>query len=297
MQNAPLVSLNALRVFLAVAERSSMKDAAQHLGVTAGAVSHQVRTLEDALGVKLLARNNNSVEMTPAGRQLLQDALPGAKVLNAAIDRVRRDANELRVQVTLSLATRWLVPKLHLFQQRNPQARVRIETSFGIDQVPDPDADVSVQYYRRGQLPEGAEVLFNDMSRPYLSPNLLSAHAGVSDIRAFPALQTGEGNWDWTLWLLQAGLDASDLNLAARFDVDDTALRAAIAGLGMVLMSEFMIADDLAEGHLCPLPNAPVALLGHYVIHQNAHETGLSRRFTKWLRTTAKALILHSQNS
>lgn len=288
MQSASPVSLNALRVFLVVAEHSSIKDAAHLLGVTPGAVSHQVRTLEDVLGVKLLQRNNNSVELTPAGRQLLQDALPGAQLLNAAIDRVRRDANELRVHVTLSLATRWLVPKLHLFQQRNPKARVRIETSFGIDQGPDPEADVSVQYYRYGQLPEGAEVLFRDVSRPYLSPSLLSAHAGPANVSAFPALQTGQGNWDWALWLQQAGLGTSNLNLAAQFDVDDAALRAAIAGLGMVLTSEFMIAEDIAEGHLCPLPNAPEALLGYYVIHQNARETGLSRRFTKWLRSNAK---------
>lgn len=289
MQNPHAISLNAVRVFLVVAEHASIKEAARDLGVTAGAVSHQVRTLEAALGAQLLRRTNNSVELTPAGVQFHKEALPGAQLMNAAIGRVRKDTDELRVQVTLSLATRWLVPKLSEFQQRNPTAKVRIETSFGIDRSPDPDVDVSVQYFKRGCLPPDALVLFEDMSRPYVSSALLSAHPTVPSLNTFPALQTGEGNWDWLSWLDQTGMAQSDLTMGARFDVDDAALRAAIAGLGMVLMSRFMIEDDLAAGHLCPVPNAPEALLGYYVLHLNPNASSVARRFVKWLQKVADA--------
>lgn len=283
-QDTHPISLNALRVFLGVAERGSIKLAADAMNVTPGAISHQVRTLEDGLGVKLLRRTNNSIALTPAGQQLLQDALPGTALLNAAIDRVRRDANELRVQVSLTFATRWLVPRLHHFQQRNPNAKIKIETTFGIERGPNPDADVSIEYVRRGQASVSADILFEDICRPYVSPKLLLTH---KDFASLPALQSAEGNWDWALWKKHAGLEGVPLKLAARFDVDDAALRAAIAGLGMVLTSEFMIEDDLAEGHLCPMPNSAKVALGAYVIHQSTRQTGLSQRFTDWLHKAA----------
>ncbi|WP_415403310.1 LysR substrate-binding domain-containing protein [Tateyamaria sp. SN3-11] len=287
MQNSLDISLNAVRVFLLVAEHGSIKRAAEVLHVTPGAVSHQVRILEDGLGVQLLRRANNSIDLTPVGQQLFREGSPGSDLLHGVIDRIRRDANELRVHVSLSFATRWLIPRLQDFQARNPAARVRVETTHSIDSKPDPDADVSIQYFSQSRIPDGSQVLFQDICRPYVSPALLTGSHRVED---YPAIQATQDNWDWTLWRKGAGLGAAKLQMATRVDLDDAALRAAIAGLGMVLTSEFMIADDLANGHLCPLPDSPEVLLGAYVIHQSARQTGLSQRFVDWLHKSAGAV-------
>ena len=270
-------------MFLIVAQRNSFKIAASELRVTPGAISHQVRVLEDSLGVKLFARRNNSIELTEAGSKLMQQALPGIHILNASLDNVTQDAHELRVQVSMSLATRWLIPKLGLFKKQNPLSHVRIESIFGIGVGPNPDVDVASSYYKRDEMPKGATILFEDKCRPYLSPALLSDIADPTDLTSVPALQCSEGNWDWELWLRDSGLTETNLNITGRFDLDDAALRAAIAGMGMVLASGFMIQDDIATNRLCPLPHSAEVTLGFYVIHQSNRETGLSKRFVQWL--------------
>lgn len=287
MQDHTPASLNALRVFLVVAQHGSIKSAAGVLHVTPGAVSHQVRVLEDALGVDLLRRTHNAITLTPAGQQLFEEATPGVKLVQAALDRARRGADELRVQASMTLATRWLIPKLQDFQDRNPSAQIRVETTHDINTAADPDADIFLGYHAWGHLPPDADVLMEDACRPYVAPGVLTALRQPTSVASIPALQCTPDNWDWTLWGKRTGRAGDGLRFAGRFDLDDAALRAAVGGMGMVLAADFMVADDVALGHLCPVPGAAQAVLGYYVVHHNAHETRLSRRFVKWLRQVA----------
>lgn len=285
MQNTHSISLNALRVFLIVAQHMSLKQAAAELHVTPGAVSHQIKTLEQTLGVSLFTRRNNAIDLTDAGSRLLQQSMPGFHILNAALGDVARDVDDLCIRVSMSLATRWLIPKLGLFKKQNRKARIRVETVFDIDQQPSPQAHVTIGYYKRHEIPKGAHILYEDICRPYLSPSLLSEIPDPSDLTAIPALQCTDRNWDWEMWLADSGAADAQLNFAGQFDLDDAALRAAATGMGMVLTSAFMITDEIADGRLCPLPNAAEVGLGYYTLHTNDYDTALSRRFVRWLAT------------
>lgn len=283
MQRSQNISLNALRVFLTAAQRGSIKDAASDMNVTPGAVSHQVRVLEEALGVKLFARQNNSIELTEAGSTLMQRSLPGLFTIHAALDDVVRDTHELRVRASMTFASRWLIPRLNDFKKRNPLVRVRLETFFSIDDVSTANADVTIGYYKKDKIPIDATILFEDMCRPYLSPALLNATSDPTNLEDIPALCCSQDNWDWEMWLYETGRSEVALNFTEHFDLDDAALRAAAAGMGMVLASTFMSREEVNAGRLCPLPNSAEAMLGAYVVHQADLATSLSSRFVHWL--------------
>ena len=288
MQSFNRLSLNALRVFCVVADCGSMKLAAARLGVTAGAVSLQVRRLEETLGLQLLPRANNSIQLTDAGAFLHRQSLPPLRDLRGAVETLLSDQDEVSVLVPVTLAIRWLIPRLEGFRSRNPGVRIRIETTMMAGLPPIGGADITLAYYPQSVLPDGANVLLEDRCRPYLSPGLLK-HVGESwRLEDIPALESASENWDWTVWLAKTGRDGRALHLSGRFDLDDAALRAAVAGVGMVLAPEFIIADDLASGRLCALPDTEDVLLGSYVLHRPASPSRAVDRFVEWLRCCTK---------
>jgi len=287
MQDPNLVSLNALRVFLLAARHLSLKLAAEQLNVTSGAVSHQIRSLEGTLGVALFHRSNNAISLTPAGEALEREAAPGLAAMSTAISNVRRSAQELTVMVPTTFATRWLIPRLDAFRKKAPGAVIRLDTQ---DARPgaDPLCDVTLTYCRKDDLPEGAVILLEDRCQPFFSPHLLETVQNTADLSAIPALQCTQGNWDWRMWLEASGAPETPLHFAGHFDIDDAALRAAVAGLGMVLAPDFMIRDDIAQGRLCAVPGQPGLVLGYYVIQRGVRETGLRESFVRWLHQEAR---------
>nr|WP_299800756.1 LysR substrate-binding domain-containing protein [uncultured Ruegeria sp.] len=210
-------------------------------------------------------------------------------MLHTALEDVVRDTNELRVRSTMSFAVRWLIPKLHLFKSKNPNASVQVETFYDIDNPPTGTADVTISYFKRDKCPDGARILFHDVCRPYLAPGLLSKLVDPLDVASIPALQCTKGNWDWQLWLAEADKSDMQLNFAEHFDLDDAALRAASAGMGMVLTSDFMVENDVAEDRLVPLPNSKDINVGYYTLRVDGRETGLSKRFVRWLESAAES--------
>ena len=287
MQDPYHVSLNALRVFLLSARHLSLTLAAEQLGVTPGAVSHQIRTLETTLGVALFHRSNNAISLTAEGAALAREAAPGLAVMTSAIANVSRSAQELTVQAPTTFATRWLIPRLDAFRKKAPGAVIRLDTQEARPGA-DPLCDVTLIYYRRDDLPKDADILFEDRCQPFLSPRLLEKATDPVDLSAIPALQCTQGNWDWRMWLEESLAPRTPLRFAGHFDIDDAALRAAVAGLGMVLASDFMIRDDIAEGRLCAVPKQPCRTLGYYVIERGTRETGLRESFVRWLHREAE---------
>lgn len=274
------ISLNAIRVFATVARTHGITRAAAELGVTPSAVSHQIRTLEDRLGVPLLDRSGNRFQLSAEGQLLFQRAQPGLGILNSATRDIVRSAQEMTVTVATSLATRWLIPRLDEFRGRHPSARIRIETHSGPGN-PQP-TDVSITYHR-GDPMEDAEVLLWDFSLPLIAPQLLKHVKDPTNLFEIPALQCTASNWDWDAYLAAIGASGVALNYAAQFDLDDSALRAAVAGMGMVLSPVFMASGEIAEGRLCPLPHATAVPLGCYILQVN-RDTGLTNNFCNWLQ-------------
>lgn len=288
MQKPESISLNALRVFLVASRHLSIRKAADELTVTPGAVSHQIKSLEQALNVNLFERSNNTITLTEAGKQLVQKSTPGLQILHNAIDGVISGDNKLRVRASMSFAVRWLIPKLYLFKSKHPDIVVEVETFFNTDDLSAGNADVTIGYSRYDARTDDGSVLFEDTCRPFLAPKLLNELTDVTDIASIPALRCTKGNWDWRLWLLEMGVPDVKLNFAERFDIDDAALRAACDAMGMVLASEVLIEQEIQNGRLLPLPDSAQIMAGCYTIKVAAIESAAIRKFVRWLRETSE---------
>jgi len=284
MQGKHRVSLNAIRVFAIVARTGSLTTAGIELGVTSGAVSHQLKKLEDELGVNFFRRGNNTVSLTEVGRRFYQEVAPAIGLIERSADALYRDENEISVHATTSLALRWLIPSLDRFRAICPQARVRVETSSARSFPVVPDSDVSIRHFRKGETPDGWEFLARDMRRPVVSPSLMAGGAGGREISVpdMPALQCCVGNWDWMLWCEAFDISAAALSLGHAFDTDDAALHACVAGLGMLLAPTILTGREMRSGALVTLPGYEPVETGTYR-YQRRSESRTVRQFCSWM--------------
>jgi LysR family glycine cleavage system transcriptional activator len=286
MQIGGRISLNAIRVFTTVARIGSLTAAGAELGVTAGAVSHQLKKLEDGLGVSFFRRGNNSVSLTDVGERFYQEVAPAIGLIEHAAEALSRDENEITVQASMSLAVRWLIPALDRFRAVCPKARVRVETSptsegFAAMSV----SDVSIRYFRTVEpIPEGWELLERDFGRPVVSPTLLAK--SLERREPLPALICAAGNWDWKLWCEKTGVSLAEMFFAHEFDTDDAALHACVAGLGMVLAPPILIAKEMRSGALVPVPGYGPVEIGSYR-YQRRSESRVVRQFCTWINAEA----------
>jgi LysR family glycine cleavage system transcriptional activator len=155
MQERHRVSLNAVRVFVIVARTGSLTAAGAALGVTSGAVSHQLKKLEDELGVSFFRRGNSTVSLTDVGQRFYQEVAPAIGLIERSADALYRDETEISVHASTSLAMRWLIPSLDRFRALCPEVRVRVETGSTRGFPTVPDSDVSIRYFRAGEAAEG----------------------------------------------------------------------------------------------------------------------------------------------
>src|SRR6476661_5197117 len=170
-----LPPLNGLRAFEAAARHMSFTDAAEELSVTQAAISHQVRGLEQRLGLKLFVRRNRSLLLSEAGQAYLPSVRGAFDQLNEATEKLlQKDrGGHLTVTTTASFATKWLVPRLGGFQRSNPENDVRFSTGTGLIDFSREDVDIGIRY-GRGQWPGlVAERLVGALGRhPLVVPDL-----------------------------------------------------------------------------------------------------------------------------
>lgn len=287
MQDRHRISLNAVRVFAIVARTGSLTAAAAELGVTSGAVSHQLKKLEDELGVSFFRRGSNTVSLTELGQRFYQEVAPAIGLIERSADALYRDESEISVQATTSLALRWLIPSLDRFRALCPQVRVRVETSSARGFADVPDADVSIRYFRAGAANDGWDFLARDVRRPVVSPSLLANGNGtITDI---PALQCCVGNWDWALWCETFAIPLATLSIAHAFDTDDAALHACVAGLGTVLAPTILTGREIRSGALVVLPGYEPVDAGTYR-YQRRSEARVVRQFCDWMDSEMRNL-------
>lgn len=280
MQIGGRISLNAIRVFTTVARTGSLTAAGAELGVTPGAVSHQLKKLEDGLGVSFFRRGSNSVSLTEAGERFYQEVAPAIGLIERSAEALHRHETEISVQASTSLAVRWLIPALDRFRTLCPEVRVRVETGSAPGFPIVPVSDVSIRYFRAGEPTHGWELLVRDLSRPVVAPSLLARSANL--LTAVPALQCAAGNWDWKLWCEMTGVSIGEISFAHGFDTDDAALHACVAGLGMMLAPPILTAREMQSGSLVALPGYVPVEIGSYR-DQRRSESRMVRQFCGWM--------------
>jgi LysR family glycine cleavage system transcriptional activator len=289
---ARLPSLNGLRAFEAAARHLSFTLAASELNVTQTAISHQIRRLEEELGIRLFIRQNRALALTSEAR----DYLPGIRAafndLRLATDRLLRkdDDKVLTVSTLASLAAKWLLPRLTDFQEQHPGIDVRITTSTGLVDFQRDDVDAAIRY-GRGQWPGlRADWLMADELFPVCSPSLLRGDKPLrrpEDLKGYPLLHTSNANSDdWRLWLTAAGLPADIARQPGiTFDMIFMTIQAAIDGIGVAMGRTSYVQDDIAKGRLVvPFKIALPADAGFYLVSpQGRREAPKLAAFREWM--------------
>ncbi len=288
MNKLALPPLNALRAFEAAARHRSVSRAAQELHVTHGAVSRQVRTLEDALGRALFEREGRGLRLTPAGESL-RDAAGGAFAeLARSWERLRRDAEApLVLGCPGSLLARWVIPRLEKLQRQMPELKLHLSAHEGgfapalpgldaalmIDAPPWP-ADWQVQ------------VLAPERIGPVLSPrhpDFARLAASPPEILAgTPRLQVASRPQAWPQWAQAHGLALDHAGDGPAFEHLYYLLEAAIAGLGVAIAPAQLVAEDLAAGRLAA-PWGFTATGGQWLLAAPRGEDRRIARLGAWL--------------
>lgn len=283
--------LNALRAFEAAARTGSFKQAALELHVSQSAVSHQIKHLEKFLGVKLFDRATRAVALTEAGRSylpFLQQAFDSISDGTRLLTRVTRE-DILTVRMYSTFAVRWLVSRLHRFQDRHPDLQVRFITSQLDTTFPDQDIDLAVMIGRPTLGRVHYEYLFSPTMFPVCSPQLSTAHKRLkrpNDLARFTILQVYPSAGDWAAWLKATGTQGVDPDAGLRFDSYDHALRMAARGMGVALAMQPYVSEDLAAGLLiAPLPRHTVRAPGDWHLVYMAEHKKLRKitAFQAWL--------------
>src|ERR1700760_1946222 len=213
-----LPSLNGLRAFEAAARSLSFTHAAVELNVTQTAISHQIRRLEDQLGVKLFIRQNRTLALTREAQDYLPSIRAAFEDLRRATEKLRRGGHEglLTVSTTASLATKWLVSRVAAFQDAHPGLEVRITTSNRLVDFRQDEVDIAVRYGRGHWPGVRARWLMAERVFPVCAPGLLNGPAPLrqpADLANHTLLHATVSRDDWRLWLTAAGLPVS---IAAR---------------------------------------------------------------------------------
>jgi LysR family transcriptional regulator, glycine cleavage system transcriptional activator len=297
-----LPPLNALRSYETAARHRSFTKAAEELGVTPAAVSHQVRLLEDHIGVALFQRVNRQLMLTEAGEACLPGIRSAFAGLAAAVDTISTAGRSgvLTVSVAPSFASKWLLPRLDAFQAAHPDIDVRVFASMQLVDFASGEADLAIRY-GAGRYPGlVSEWFLSEAVIPVCSPKLLEGAnplRGPADIRHHALLHDDSPDKDqscpsWEMWLKAAGVvDGIDATRGPRFNQSSLVLEAAALGRGIALAKSAIAAADLAEGRVVkPFELSSPVDFAYYIVYPES-KTLMPKveLFIQWLRQQVAA--------
>ena len=276
----PLPPLNALRAFEATARHLSFSKAAQELHVTPAALSHQIRGLEDILGLKLFHRRARSIELTPPARLIYPGIRTGFETIREAVDRLDRGQDRiLVVSATPGLTAKWLVPRLYRFLALHPEIETRITASVAYANFATDDVDVGIRLSSGAHPDLYVEKVSDEWLLPLCSPRLLEGERPLEtpqDLAHFTLIQVDLPGVvpSWTDWMGMAGIEGVDSTRGLRLNVADHALDAASEGVGVVLAYKMVAARDIVLKRLVvPFgPEIPVPGRSYYFVCAKGQE-------------------------
>ncbi len=244
-----------MRSFEAAARHGSFNQAADELFVTPSAISHQVKTLEQFLDLKLFRRSKRRVELTAAGEKYLPAIEHALDEIDSATRRLVANPNAGAVTLSVSPAflTRWLMPRLGHFQERYADVELRMSASLAEVDFNQSDIDMAVRY-GRGDWDGGESHFLLGMSVvPVCSPRLLDGRRPLrtpDDLRHHTLIHVSTRMDEWRAWLRSAGIDEVGFGKDLRFSSTSLATGAAVEGLGIALADRKLVYKELRSGEL-----------------------------------------------
>ncbi|CFX20782.1 LysR family transcriptional regulator [Candidatus Filomicrobium marinum] len=274
-----LPPLHALRAFEAAARHQHFGRAAEELHLDPTAISHQVRKLEDLLGVSLFHRRPRPLRLTEAGAKLFPVLRDAMDRMAAASEEVRQDTRRpLVISMTMAFAAEWFTPRL---------ARLKSETELDITVHADNrpvdlragDVDLAIRSREQRGLDEAWFHLFDDRLIAVGTKSFLSQHGHPNrpeDLLRVPLIHyrwtlDHRQSLGWKRWFAEAGCAPGDLSSAGDFSEESVAIQAAVSGLGVALLSECLVADHIGQGDLVRVSEHSLAMPAFWAVRLKDH--------------------------
>jgi LysR family transcriptional regulator, glycine cleavage system transcriptional activator len=277
IDNAPSHVHARLKVFLSAAHHLSFTQAAEELHITTGAVSQQIKTLEDWLGLRLFRRLPRRMELTDEGQRLLAGVHPAYAAVDLAIGRLRGGAlsGVVRMRALPSFLATWLVPRLPQLMQRYPAIELQIEAEDSSRSLRDGEFDLAIDL-NDGTYPGfQSTVLLEEEIFPVCAPSLMEgrpALVGPQQLDHYPLLHDmtawrgSQPYAEWERYLKAVGAPLVDVRRGYMFNRNHITIQAAIAGMGVAMARRTLITDELASGRLVAPLGAVVATGKRYCL-------------------------------
>jgi LysR family glycine cleavage system transcriptional activator len=249
--------LRGIAVFSAISRLGSFKAAASELNLSPSALSHQIRALEEELGVELFKRRGRGIALS-------SDAARYAETLNDLFDRMQRATADIaapgwdqasksvvRIMTPPSIAAHWLVPRLPAFIKAHPNIDLRVSAIRTADGNTE-DFDITIRYGDAARWKGSARPLLKEVIRPYCAPSQVGRKAvTATTLLSLPLIQSRENAVSWEAWFRQRDIrfDTSGLQLL-QIDPSHVAIEAAVSGLGVILEGSILTAKYVKSGQL-----------------------------------------------
>ncbi|KDB09025.1 transcriptional regulator, LysR family [Burkholderia sp. lig30] len=283
-----LPALNAIRAFEAAARHENFSRAADELFVTHGAVSHQVRGLEEALGVKLFVRNGKRLCLTNTGARYAQQVRTALMMLADATRDVRASDRDRRLVISMlsSFAARWVTPRIGSFIERHPEIDVELQSTNGLTDFSRDDVDLAIRFGFGVYPGLHVEPLLDEVFFPACSPNLNGGKLPQTpaDLVHYPLLRSDDELW--RPWFDAAGLDAvTEPKRGVLYQDSSNLLQAAIDGQGIALVRRSLAVHELLAGRLVRLfdIDGPSPWNYFFVCPRSSLDTPRVQAFRTWL--------------
>lgn len=301
-----LPPLNSLRAFESTARHLSFTKGANELNVTAGAVSQQVKVLEEYLGLKLFKRQNRMVSLTQEALMLLPYLTEGLDKLVEGMDAIHSYQLDKPLTITLppTFAARWLMPRLMSFQKRHPEIDVRIDATYKVVDIINEDIDAGIRFGTGNYSGMNSDFLFSQSVILVCSPDLLKQGSKLQDqklekaedLKDFTLLHCDYSltpTWQqpsWDVWFQMAGLDNIDTTRGVHFAQHDLLVQAAIEGQGVALVARISAAKAIKDGLLVQPFDSHIPLDNSYYFIYPKAKANLPRirAFRNWLLEEVK---------
>ncbi|MFJ2992178.1 transcriptional regulator GcvA [Pandoraea sp. NPDC087047] len=296
-----LPNLSALRAFEAAARLESFSRAAEELFVTHGAISHQIRALEQELGTTLFARNGKRISITPAGRQYavsIRAALTDIAQATRKLQAGTRSERRLVLTTMPSFASRWLTPRIGRFIDRHPELEVELRCSAQLTDFERDDVDIALRMGKGNWPGLHIEKVLDDVFFPACSPSYNDGNLPqtAEDFRNSTLLRSQDE--PWSPWFASAGFDLPEPTQGMMYEDSGMLSQAAIVGQGVALVRRSLAIGDIMAGRLVRLSDVdtPCEWDYYFVCPPAVLETQRVQAFRAWFleEVAAFELVKHT---
>lgn len=284
-------SLNALRAFVTIAKHGNLKDAAKELFVTSSALSHQIKNMEDSLGLPLFHRSQSGLTLTQSGDTIYPDLADAFDKIEQSILKLGK--HEQRVILNISMlstfAMRWFIPRLSDFQKQHSNIEIRISTSINQVDFSREDMDCAIRSGHGAWPKLHAEHLFSETFTPVCAPDIAKEMLSPKDLAYQTLLHARLRPDDWQAWLAALNVDIHIIN-EQTFETRNFAIQAATDGVGIAIVDPSLVAKEIkAERLVTPFPQTLANESAYYLVYPEKNkDLKHIKMFQTWLLEQVK---------